>query len=173
MAVDRVDVLAQPDAGVGDPQPRRPEPGGDRGAGAAGPRVVVLLEAELGRAGQREPVEQRLGQAVVVVAGDDRHLAFAQCLAELFEEGARGVERGAEGEVAQLDDVPEQDDAIGAGDLLEQQPPNLCLAQDVLAAGHAEVEVGEDCRPHPHLLPFGWAAKWEVRLSGCTLSATN
>ena len=32
----------------------------------------MLLEAELAGAVEREPVEQRLGEAVVVVAGDDR-----------------------------------------------------------------------------------------------------
>jgi hypothetical protein len=147
-----VDVVAQPETGVGDPQLRRSEPGGDRGAGAAGAGLVVLLEAELGRTRQREAVEQRLGEAVIVVAGDDRHLAVSQRLAQLCEEGSGRVERGAEGELAQLDDVAEQDDPVGAGDLLEQEAADLGQAQNVLAAGHAEVEIGDDRRPHPPFL---------------------
>ncbi len=82
--------------------------------------------------------------------------------AQLLEEGAGGVERGAERQVAQLDDVAEQDDAVGAGDLLQQDPADSGFAQYVLAAGHAEVEVGDDRRPHlvfvlelSFLLPLG------------------
>ena len=73
---------------------------------------------------------------------------LAQRRAELLEEGAGRVERGAEREVAQLDHVAEQDHAVGAGDLLQQQAADLRQAQHVLAAGDAEVEVGEDRGPH-------------------------
>jgi hypothetical protein len=152
VAVGGVDVVAQPDPRVGDAQVGRSQPGVDRGAGAVAGRVVVLLEPKLPGAAEREPIEQRLGQAVVVVAGHDRHLALAQCLTQLLEEGTGGVEGNAEREVAQLDHVAEQDDAVGVADLLQQDASHRRVAQHVLTAGGAEVEVGDDRRPHPTVL---------------------
>jgi len=111
-----------------------------------------VLEAEVGGAGERELVEQRLGEAVVVIAGDEDDLSPGQRLAELPEERAGAGEGDAERQVAQLDRVAEQDEAVGAGDLLEEGSAHARLAQHVVPAGTAEVEVGDDRRPHPFLL---------------------
>ena len=146
VAVGRVDVVADPDAGVGDAQAGGAEPAVER-RGRAGGGVAALGQAERG-AGEREVVEQRLGEVVVVVAGDDHDLAVAEGGAELLEEGAGGVQRGADRDLAQLDRVAEQDDAVGAADLLQQQRADAGVAQQVAAAEQAEVEVGEDRRPH-------------------------
>ena len=92
-----------------------------------------------------------------MVAGDDRPLAAAKRLAQTLEEGPRRVEGDAEREVAQLGHVAEQDDAVGAGDLRQQQlartlPEDLhdrpAAARPLLAqlgsdpAGFAANEVG-------------------------------
>jgi hypothetical protein len=151
VAVADVDVLAHPEARVSDAQLRRAQPLVDRG-GRTGGGAGGLLEAEVPVAVEGELVEQRLGEAVVVVAGDDRHLALTQRGAQLLEERPRRRQRGADGEVAQLDHVAQQDDTVGVADLLEQQPPHLGVAQHVLAARRAEVEVGDDRRAHPSLL---------------------
>jgi hypothetical protein len=159
MAVGGIDVLAQPKAGVGEAQLGAAEPIGDLG-GRAGGGVVEVLEAQWAGAAERELVEQRLGEAVVVVAGDEHDLAPGERFAELFEERSGGAEGDAEGKVAQLDRVAEDDQPVGLADLLQQRPPDRRLAQHVLAVGAAEVEVGDDRRPHPHLLQhrFGQSA---------------
>jgi hypothetical protein len=151
VAVGDVDVAADPEAGVGDPQARRPEPLVDQRRGTRG-RAGALLEPEPLAVGKRELVEQRLGEAVVVVAGDNHDLALAERFSQLGEERACRRQRRADREVAQLDRVAEEDDAVGAADLLEQRAPDLGMAQHVLAAGGAEVEVGDDRRAHRGLL---------------------
>ncbi len=83
-----------------------------------------------------------------MVTGDEDHLDVADRLAQLLEERPRAFERGTERKVAQLDHVAEQDEAVGAGDLLQQHSPHRRIAQHVLVGGDAEVEVGDDRRPH-------------------------
>ena len=121
MAVGRVDVVAQPDPRVGEVQ---------LGASPSQPAIVVAAlgaaaaawcSSPSGRAGERQLFEQRLGEAVVVVAGDEHDLAAGHRLAELLEERAGRVERRGQRQFAQLEDVAEQDEAVGAGDLLEQR----------------------------------------------------
>ena len=68
--------------------------------------------------------------------------------AELGEEREGVLERRAERALAQLDDVAEQDQALGAAQLLEQDRADLGVAQHVAAAGDAEVQVGDDRRLH-------------------------
>ena len=75
-------------------------------------------------------------------------LDVAERRAELGEERARLVERRAERSFAQLDDVAEQDEALGPAQLLEQDGADLGIAEHVAAAGRAEVEVGDDRRLH-------------------------
>ncbi len=41
-------------------------------------------------------------------------------------------------------------------DLVKQGATRLRLAQDVFAGGGAEVQVGDDRRPHPPLLSVAW-----------------
>ena len=146
VAVGGVDVIAQPDAGVGEGEARRRQPLGEP-LGRAGGGVEAVLEPERGSV-EREPVQQRLGEAVVVVARDEARLAPGERLTEPAEEGPGRVEREPEGEVAQLDRVAEQDDAIGGGELRQQHLGDRGGAQDVVADGAAEVQVGDDRRPH-------------------------
>jgi hypothetical protein len=146
VAVGGVDVVAQPDARVGEAQAGGAEGGGDR-RGRAGARLGARVERQR-HVLDRELVEQRLGEAVVVVAGDEDDVDLADRGAELGEEGEGVLERGAERALAQLDHVAEQDEALGAAQLLDQEGADLRVAQEVAAARRAEVEVGDDRRLH-------------------------
>ncbi len=139
MAVGRVDVLAQPEAGVGDLQTGFAEPAGDPlGRHAGGGRA--LLEAQL-LSGELGALQQRLGQVMVVVARDEHDLAAGQRRAHLLEEGARALQRLGLGEVPELDRVAEQDQPVGGGDLLQQHLTDSGIAEQVLAGSGTEVEV--------------------------------
>ena len=74
VAVDRVDVLAQPEARVGDAHARGRGVAGERRGERAGlGRLEVLLEPEeAGRLGLQPPVDPARDEPVVVVAGDHR-----------------------------------------------------------------------------------------------------
>ena len=146
VAVGGVDVVAQPDPGVGEPQLRVAEPAAIRAIGSPA-RGARCSQAER-FAGERELLEQRLGEAVVVVAGDeDRRLACHR-LAELLEERPGGVERRGERQFAQLEHVAEQDEPVGGGELVEQDAADRGVAQQVLAEAAAQVQVGEDRGSH-------------------------
>ena len=106
-----------------------------------------MLEVEVAT-GESELFEQWLGEAVVVVAGDEDDAASSHRLAQLLEEGADGGEHRGEGEFAQLEHVAEQDQPVCAGDLGEQGPADRRVAAEVLAGGAAEVEVGDDRGAH-------------------------
>ena len=86
VAVDRVDVVAQPHAGIGDLDPRRGgllgEPRGQR-AGVGG-RDPLLEAEEAGRLGLQAAVDPARDEPVVVVAGGDQQLAVGA------ERAARG-----------------------------------------------------------------------------------
>ena len=103
----------------------------------------AVLEAER-FAGERELLEQRLGEVVVVVAGDEDRRPPVHRLAQLLEERPGGVERGGEGQFAQLEHVAEQDEPVGAGELVEQHAADRGVAQQVLAEAAAQVKVGDD-----------------------------
>ena len=114
-----------------------------------------MLEPERGAAGDRELVEQRLGQAVVVVTWDEDRFAAPQRLAELLEERTCRGERLAERPLAQLNRVAEEDYPVGGRDLLQQRASDRRVADDVFPGGAAEVQVGDDRSAHPPLLPVG------------------
>jgi hypothetical protein len=150
VTVGGVDVVAQPDAGVGDAELGLAEPGGDV-AGRAGGRQGAVLEAEAGGA-HGDLFEQRLGQAVVVVAGHEDDAPAGHRLAQLREERLDELEHAGKRQVAHLQRVAEQDEPIGGGDLVKQSPADLRVAGDVLAGGAAQVQVGDDRRAHPRKL---------------------
>lgn len=79
-----------------------------------------------------------------MVAGDEDDLGVAERRADLGERRQRQVERRPERPFAQLDRVAEQDQAVGAAQLVEQDGADPGVAQHVAAAGRAEVEVGDD-----------------------------
>ena len=73
MAVGRVDVVAQPDAGLGPARASRlAEPAGGRAAAARRGAVAVLQPEPPGAWQQRAALEQRLGEPVVMVPGQRR-----------------------------------------------------------------------------------------------------
>jgi pimeloyl-ACP methyl ester carboxylesterase len=161
VAMGGVDVVAQPNARVGELQLRIAEPGGDAGCGIPGERCAVL-EPERG-AGESELFEQRFGQTVVVVAGDEDRRAPGHRFSKLLEERLGCVERGGEWQFAQLDDVAEQDEPVGAGELVEQDAADRGVAQQILAEAVAQVQVGDDRGSHRRELSWrGYA----VRVSG-------
>ena len=83
-----------------------------------------------------------------MVAGHERHLAAAERFAQLLEERPGCLQRAPDGEVAELDHVAEQDDAVRVGDLLEKSRRAAGVAEHVFAAGGAEVQVGDDRGSH-------------------------
>jgi len=139
-------VVAQPDPGVGDLQLGAAQPGGDPRPGLAA-RLGVLFERE-GTAGERLPLQQWLRKPVVMVAGDQHDWAAAHRLAQLFEEWPGALQRGRERGLAQLQHVAEQDHSLRRSELAEQDAADPGVAQQVLAEGAAEVEVGDDRGSH-------------------------
>ena len=127
MTVGRVDVLAQPDAGVGEPEAGSPQPLVEQ-CGGAGGGPIALLKPQGRTVGEGQLVEKRLGEAVVVVAWYEDRLAVAQRLAQLLEKGSRNSQGETERPLAQLDHVAEQDYAVSCGDLLEKRPADLRTA---------------------------------------------
>ena len=151
MAVDRVDVVAQPDAGVGDLDARGRgllgEPGGQRAG--VGRRDPLLEAEEAGRLGLQAAVDPAGDEPVVVVAADDQQLAVgAERAPEVGEHRRRDLGGVALRRLAQLDPVAEDHEAVVARHLLEQRLAQLRAAEQVGAAGGAEVEVGDDERAH-------------------------
>ena len=72
-------------------------------------------------------------------------MARPSCL----EQRTRGLQRLRERALAQLDDVAEQHQPVGARDRLGQRLERLSLARDIGGGQDAEVKVGDDGRPHP------------------------
>ena len=149
--MDRVDVVAQPQPGVGDPDRGR------RGAlrEAHGERARLLrrhhlLEAEEARRlGLQAAVDPARHQAVVVVAADEHQLAAGtERAADLLQHwpGERGGV--ALGVLAQLEAVAEDHEPLRALQRLEQRRAQLRAPQQVGALDRAEVEVGDDERRH-------------------------
>ena len=150
VAVGGVDVLAQPDPRVGDAELGLAQPGADSPRRLALQRGPVL-EPQLAT-GERHLFEQRLGQAVVVVTGDEHDPAPRHRPAQLLEERLGQLQHPRQRQLAQLERVAEQDEAVGAGDLLQQRAADRRVQQQVLAGGRAEVQVGDDRRAHPRNL---------------------
>ncbi len=146
MAVRGVDVVAQPDAGVGDAELGISEQLGELGQGLAGRQGAVLQPQ--GPLRQGDFFQQRLGQPAIVIAGDEDDAPARHRLAQGREEGPGRLEHAGEGEVAQLEHVAEQDEAVGRGDLAEQHVADRRIARDVLAGTGAEVQVGDDRGAH-------------------------
>jgi hypothetical protein len=70
---------------------------------------------------QGSPLEPRLGQMVIVVAGHDHHLPLGTEGGPELAQHRRGVgERLGDPRVAQLDDVAEQHESLAVGNRLEQ-----------------------------------------------------
>jgi hypothetical protein len=102
VAVGGVDVVAEPDPRVGDPERHAVQGFGE---GRAGPRaqVGVLGQAE---ARLRPLLEPAADETVIVIAGDEHNLARDR-VRELSQHGRRQLERGRDRAIAQLDHVAE------------------------------------------------------------------
>jgi hypothetical protein len=146
----RIDVVAQPDPWVGDPHHRVAQPLGDLLRRLAR-RPGGVLEAE-GLPAQGGAFDQRLGQPVVVIARHKQHLAAAHCLTDLLEEGPHRGEHAGEGQFAELQSVAQQNKPVRAGDLLRQHRADRGVAEQVLAEGAAQMQVGDDGRSQGHNL---------------------
>ena len=151
MAVDGVDVVAQPQAGVGDRDVRGRgalgQPGGER-AGLL--RAHGLLEAEEARGlGLQAAVDPARDEPVVVVAADQHELAVRpQRAPEVGEHVAGQLGRVALGVLAQLEPVAEDHEPVDARHGLEQRRAQIGAAEQVRALLGAEVEIGDDERRH-------------------------
>ena len=83
-----------------------------------------------------------------MVAGNQYHRPSGHRLAQLFEEGPGALQCCCERRLAQLQHVAEQNQSLRRGELAEQNTADLGVAQQVLAEGAAEVEVGDDRGAH-------------------------
>ena len=96
-----------------------------------------------------QPRSQGSASAWSWLPGTSTTVRPASAPPELLEHRARHLERLRERALAQLDHVAEQHEAVGV-----RRPPRraprarLALARDVGAGQAAEVEVGDDGRPH-------------------------
>ena len=155
MAVERVDVVAQPDAGVGDLHRRGPRRLGQPPRQRAGlVRREALLEAEeAGRLALQARVDPARGEPVVVVAGRHDQLALRpERAADVGEERRRDLDRVAVRGLAQLERVAEDHEPVDLAERLQQRRAQVRAAQQVVALGLAEVQVGDDERPHGGVL---------------------
>ena len=119
VAVDRVDVLADPEPRVGEAHRRR---AGVRGERLERQRPPARRSARARAAAplERAPLEPRLDQVMVVVAGDDDQLAVRHRLAQRGDHRRRGLEHLGQRAVAQLEHVAEQDEPVDSVERLEQ-----------------------------------------------------
>ena len=132
-------------------QPRRAEPLDDPGPGP--PAAIASVLERQGPARPRVESPSSSGSARRCRgSGDEDDLDLADHLAGSSKNG-RARSSGVRGELAQLDHVAEQDHTVGAGELLEQDPRASRVAQHVLVARDAEVEVGDDRPLHRPFLP--------------------
>ena len=151
VAVGRPDVVGEPRARVVEvDRDAVAQRRGQRRAQRRGAGGRPLGQAERRGAVVEAPLEPRAGQAVVVVAGQEHDLGAArQGAADGREDGARGAHRDARGAVAQLQDVAEEDEAVGApGALHERLEQRRVAAQDVGAGRCAEMQVADDEGAH-------------------------
>src|SRR5213079_986537 len=89
---------------------------------------------------------------MVVVAGDDDDLAVADGSPDPLEDRLGELDDPPERPIAELEDVAEQNDPIGAREEALQSLAEGRPSQQIRVAGGAEVEVGDDDRSHRRIL---------------------
>ena len=142
--VHRVDVVAQPDPGIGDRNARRRHRRRDLGRRRrCVARLTPLVESE-----RRAVFEPARGELVVVIARHDHHLPTGHRGADLCQHGQRDRERIALRPATALDRVAEQHQAIDAVERRDQSGARRRLAENVDGARRAEVQIGYDERAH-------------------------
>ena len=129
----RVDVVAQPDARVGELQRRRlGEPARQR-PGVA--RREALLEAEeAGRLALQAGVDPARREPVIVVAGEHDQLLAGAERADVGEERRGDLDRVAVRRLAQLEPVAEDHEPVDALQRLQQRPAQLARRSRSLAS---------------------------------------
>jgi hypothetical protein len=155
VAVDGVDVVAQPHAGVDHLHPRRRGTLGERcGEHADLARVDPLLELqEARRLRHQPPVDPAGDEAVVVVAAGDQQLAVgAERAPHLLEERAGDRDGVAVRAVAQLEAVAEDHQPVDPAHRLGQRRAHVRPPQQVGLGAGADVQVGDDQGPHGALV---------------------
>ncbi len=140
----RVDVLADPDAGVAEDQARGRGPGLELADVAVG-RGNLLGEPDLAVsiAHALEPLAE---QPVIVVARDENDLL--EVGADCFEERPGDLHRRLDRPVAEFDRVAEQHEPLAVRGRLEQPLEHLRAAQQVDLGARAEVQVGDHGGAH-------------------------
>ena len=83
-----------------------------------------------------------------MVSGHEHHLPGSQRPGQLLEQRPGDLERGGERSLAQLEDVAEQHESVGAVHDLSEARPHLWSASHVVAGPQAEVQVGDDDGAH-------------------------
>jgi uncharacterized RDD family membrane protein YckC len=152
VAVSGIDVVAQPEPGIGEPHP------GGRGVSGndlerASLRLADLLEPERRLAGERAPLQPCLDQVVVVVSGHDYDLAAGHRLAERRKRRRGGLQHLAERSVAELEHVAQQDEPVDIPERGQERLAKAAPPQQVGAAAEAEVQVGDHRRAHDAIVP--------------------
>ncbi len=145
----RVDVLADPRSRVDERHLAVRHSLGETSEEASGLRDRRLVEPEwTGCAVPPAPLEPVTRELVIVIARRHGDRSAVERLAQRVEECPSALEDPADRQLAQLEHVAEQHQSIDPPDRREQPLAGLGMAQRVGAGGAAEVEVGDDCRPH-------------------------
>jgi hypothetical protein len=95
---------------------------------------------------------------MVVVPGDERDPALAEGIAQTLEEGPHALQDPSDGCLAQLQDVAQEDDPLGAFHRGNESLERAVPARHVVAADAAEVKIGEDGAAHS-------ASWWQQRVT--------
>ena len=152
VAVDRVDVVAQPDARVGELHRagRAGSASVARERARLGRREALLEPEEAGRLGLQARVDPARGEPVVVVARESTSSPSGPSAApSAAKNGAGELERVAVRRPrAARAPSPRITSRSTPLERLEQRLAQLGPAQQVVALGRAEVQVGDDERPH-------------------------
>lgn len=122
-------------------------------------RSHVLGAAERGGDGGDE--------RMVVVPRDEDDLPVSHRVAKLGEQRPGDGDHVLERALAQLEDVAEEDEPVGAADRLYEAAAGRRAAGDVVSGAHPEVEVGDDDGAHAGILT---AAGGTLALPGSSLA---
>ena len=146
----RVDVRAQPEARVGEPEldlgHRRGEPA--RMAPSAGLTGPLAVRARACAPSSRRRASHGSASAWSWLPGHEDERPARERLAERVDQRRGHLQRLGERALAQLERVAEQHDPVGAAERLDQPLAHVRVARDVGAAERAEVQVRDDRRPH-------------------------
>ena len=167
VAVDRVDVVAQPDARVGEPQPRRARELGEPLRERPG-----LRRARPARTGRGSPSGSDCRRASIqpatrpwswLPASISSSPSGPSAAPASAKNGAASSAASRCGASRSSSPSPSMTSRSTPRERLDQRRAQLGAAQQVLAARRADVQVGDDERPHPTSVPRHGAARRHPR----------